>query len=240
MNTQSFLNELQKRIDNCKECYFVNSFNNESIPEHRLSSHWSWWFKNKFPCEKELYYTFFKYNGRSNIVLITLRPSTEWGVADTAGFMLANALKACGLVEEVLELIGDTFVFYEGILVTDLVKCRGSAKEARKMKTLPRACINFLREEFNMVRECSGEEPKIMVMGKPRSTPTRDLLWKYRKELGIHLRSRRDIPCISFHSYRVRFRPRYKQYKEYCQEIYEALKRLEGSWSLSSYSKVER
>jgi len=231
MTGEYLLEELQNRIKKCNACDFVKSFKDESIPEHKMDSQWSWWFKNKFPCEKEIYYTFFKYDGKSNIILVTLRPSTGW-VVDTADFMLANALKACGLVRERFELVGDTFVFYEGILVTDLIKCRGLAKEAKDRrsieKALQSACIKFLREEFDIVRECSGKEPKIFTMGKSGRYQrlVRDILWKYKDELGIEIKSKEDIPCISFHSSMVRASGKYNRYIEYVNEIRNALRKL--------------
>jgi len=138
---------------------------------------------------------FFKQNGSSDIIFVTLRPSTAW-VPDTADFILANALKANGLVKERFELEGDTFIFYEGVLVTDLIKCRGKAKEA--VKRIPENCLMFLNEELAIIRECSKKEPRIIAVGRD----TQRLLYKHKSELGVRVyKSLGDVPRIWLHNY---------------------------------------
>ena len=186
---------LQLRIQGCMECGFARSLNGESLPEHNLNSHWSWWFKNKWPIERELYYTLFKWDESSDIVFTALRPSTSW-IPDTADIFLANALRANGLVRERFKLEDDTFIFYEGVLITDLIKCRGKAKEA--VKSIPKNCLEFLKSELAIVRKCSEREPRIIAIGREAQR----LLYKYRRELGIEAYKRLDeIPWIYLHNY---------------------------------------
>ncbi|MCL7389377.1 MAG: uracil-DNA glycosylase family protein [Thaumarchaeota archaeon] len=198
MSHQTCFSNLQLRIQECTKCNFSKSFEKESLDEHNIPPHWSWWFKNKWPSKRNFYYTFFKPDGSTNIVFITLRPSTEW-VPGTADFFLANALKANSLVRERFELEGDTFIFYEGVLVTDLIKCRGKAKE--DVKRIPENCLMFLNEELAIIRECSKKEPKIIAVGER----AQELLYKHGSELGVRVyENRSNVPRIWLHNYAVR------------------------------------
>jgi len=212
--------DLQMRIEDCRCCVFVKSFEGEGLPEHGLSSHWSWWFRNKWPIEGGFYYTFFKWDGFSNVVFITLRPSTEW-VPDTADFFFANALKVNGLVREVFKFEGDTFIFYEGVLVTDLVKCKGKAKEV--VEKVPEKCLAFIREELDIVRKYSGREPRIIAVGKK----SRELLYEHRIDIGIKAyKSVDDIPWIYLHNYaewQGKRMKRIEAFKKYVNQIREAI-----------------
>jgi uracil-DNA glycosylase len=201
------------------ECSLAGSFDGESLPEHGLPPHWSWWFRNKWPSGRSFYYTFFRWDGSSDIVFAALRPSTAW-VPDTADFLLANALKASGLVKERYELEGDTLVFYEGVLVTDLIKCRGKAKEA--VRSIPRNCLSFFKEELAMVRERSGRWPRIIAVGQE----ARRLLHKHRSDLGITAyRGLDDVPWIWLHNYAEwQGKPGMKKaraFEEYAKQIRE-------------------
>jgi uracil-DNA glycosylase len=203
------------------ECDFVRSFNEESLPEHNLPPHWSWWFRNKWPSERNLYYTFFRWNGFSDIIFVTLRPSTAWA-PDTADFLLASALKANGLVRERFEIEGDTFIFYEGVLITDLIKCRGKAKEV--IRNVPKNCLTFIKEELAIVRECSKREPRIIAVGRDAQR----LLYKHKSELGIKVyKSLDDVPWIYLHNYAEwQGKPnikRGKAFQEYAKQIGEAV-----------------
>ena len=222
------LRELQARIIGCQACReFIESWTEQSVPEHGLSPKWGWWFKNKFPCYTNVHYVFFRYDGKSEYMFIALRPSTGW-VFDTADFFLANALKECELVREVFKVEGDTFVFYEGCFVTDLIKCRGKAKDVRK--EVPEPCLGFLREELEIVRKYSGKEPKVIAVGND----ARDLLWRHRYELNIRswrrFRRKEDAPRIHLHNW-AEWRgkkdvKRRKTFSEYVAEIEKELEKF--------------
>jgi len=214
------LHDLQLRIQECVECDFSRSFNGESLPEHNIDPHWSWWFKNKYPTEHELHYILFKWDESSNIVFTALRPSTSW-IPDTADIFLANALKANGLVREIFKLEDNTFTFYEGVLITDLIKCRGKAREA--VKSIPNNCLEFLKNELAIVRECSGKEPRIIAIGRE----AQKLLYKHRGEIGIEYRRIDEIPWIYLHNYaewqgKANVR-RSEVFQEYVKKIREAI-----------------
>jgi len=214
--------ELQREILECdpEDCPYKRSWDGQSIPEHELPRQWCWWFENKFPCYSGVRYTFFRYDGRSSVVFITLRPSTGWGI-DTADFIFANALRNLGLVEERFKVDErGVLVFYEGALVTDLIKCRGKAGEA--LRRVHYNCLGFLKREIEIVRECSGREPKIVAVGK---SGTRDLLWRYRRELGKRWKSKRDIPCISHPRSALIAKRRYEAFRKYLQEMSGELSR---------------
>jgi len=222
----SELRILQDRILECKACGFVRSFNGESIPEHGLSPKWCWWFRNKYPCVngRVKHYIFFDYNGSSNLVFVSLRPTTGW-LPDTADVFLANALREFGLAAERYEAVGDTFIYYESsVLVTDLIKCRGKAKQ--KVEYIPEACLQFFVEELNIVRKYTGREPLIIAIGEK----TRDLLFKYRLDLGFAWIRKEDIPVIPFHTTAwMKFGKkitRYEAYIEYRNRVAEALRRI--------------
>lgn len=214
------LNELQKRIRQCGACPFSRSFQGESIPSHNISSHWCWWFRNKFPCDEEKYFTFFKYTGSSDIVFVGLRPSTEW-VPDTADFFLANALKFSGLIKERFDFEGNTLIFYESkALITDFIKCRGRARE--RIAEVHDSCLEFLREEFDIVRRFSGEDPKIIAIGRD----TRRMLWKYRDRLGVKWKSIHNIPWIWLHNYATwqgKQTKKYDAFQEYAKCVKSAI-----------------
>ena len=223
------IQKLQRRIYKCDECKGdIELWKEQVIPEHGLSSKWGWWFRNKFPCQADVGYVFFRYDGRSEYVFVALCPSTVW-VFDTADFFLANALKACGLVREVFKLEGDSFVFYEGCFVTDLIKCRRKARDVGK--SVPSRCLHFLREELEMVRACSGKEPKVIAIGKG----TRDILWRYRNKLGIRswnrFKRKEEAPRIYFHSY-AEWRgekkdvKRRKTFEKYVKDIKKEMKKF--------------
>jgi len=152
---------------------------------------------------------------------VTLRPSTAWA-PDTADFLLASALKANGLVRERFEIEGDTFIFYEGVLITDLIKCRGKAKEV--IRNVPKNCLTFIKEELAIVRECSKREPRIIAVGRDAQR----LLYKHKSELGIKVyKSLDDVPWIYLHNYAEwQGKPnikRGKAFQEYAKQIGEAV-----------------
>ncbi|MEL9941006.1 MAG: hypothetical protein QW348_06855 [Ignisphaera sp.] len=185
--------DLQNEVMNCNfvGCPYRGSWDSEKLSEHSLSNKWCWWFKNKFPCGKDVYYILFRYTGELNGVIVALRPTGAW-IIDTANIYLANALKRLGLVEERFAMEKDTFVYYDSrILVTDLIKCKGKAEE--KIRDVPKPCLEFLKKELELVKKITGKEPVVIAMGGESER----LLKKHRSALGI----KNPIQRIPFHSY---------------------------------------
>ena len=80
--------------------------------------------------------------------------------------------------------------------------------------------------------EASGSKAKLFRVSGPWNTP--DGIKSYyekvasvlKDELGIEIKSKEDIPCISFHSSMVRASGKYNRYIEYVNEIRNALRKL--------------
>ena len=153
-------------------------FQNIHYPRPMLPPQWLFWGKNRYPCCKDVYYTLYRYDCSSNIVFVALRPSTEF--MSHSDFLFAHSLISLKLMKEVYAFEQDTFVYYEGPLVTDIIKCRGKAKT--RVTYVPERCLSFLKEELEIVRQASKKEPKVVAVGNEAYR----ILKKHHKEFGIH------------------------------------------------------
>lgn len=136
-------------------------------------------------------------------MLIALRPSTG-DFPSNADMLLAEALIESGLARSVFELDRQALVYYEGVFLTDIIKCRGPAKE--EVKSLPESCKAYLRRELQIV--CPD---RIIAMGGQ----TRDIIWDIRNELGLHNKfpTVEHIPTVWHYTYAFRMR-KIKGYKD--------------------------
>lgn len=199
MISKDALEKLMEEIFNCPEasCEYKSGwedFSMDQFGEVLSPPQWLFWGRNKYPSKKEIYYTLYNYDGRSNIVFIALRPST--GFIDNRNILFARALMKLNLMREVYEYRDDTFIFYEGCFITDIIKCRG---KVGKVKRVPRRCLSFLRKELEIVEKTSGKKPKVIAIGEDAYR----LLKRYSDELGI---DKDDIGKIMHYSQRRKLR----------------------------------
>ncbi len=208
------LTDLMQRIYSCpnRECKYRRdwmTFQRIHYLRPILPPQWLFWGKNKYPYYKKgegTYYTLYEYDCSSNIVFVALRPST--GFISNADFLFAHSLLSLGLMKEVYALKEDTFVFYKGPLVTDIIKCRGKA--GTKVTYVPERCMSFLKEELEIVRQASKKEPKVVAVGDEAYK----ILRKYREEFGI-----RWLSNVWHYTYAQRMGISLEEYIEKLREV---------------------
>jgi len=159
-----------KDILNCKRCElsWKEPKDYNSKPEWELPPQWQFWAKNKFPCRGNVYYTLYRFDPirrmEPNVVFVGLRPSTGH-IPSISDILFANALIECGLAREKFSMDGDRFIYYEtDVLVTDLICCRGLAKEKINAKHV-KTCIDYLIAQFKLLEKYYGSIPKIIAIG---------------------------------------------------------------------------
>ncbi|MEM2185182.1 MAG: hypothetical protein QXD79_07440 [Candidatus Methanomethylicia archaeon] len=180
-----------KDIMNCRRCEFSQREpkHYNSKPEWNLPPQFQFWAKNKFPCKKDVYYTMYQLNPtrwvEPNVVFVSLRPSTGH-IPSISDIIFANALIKHGLAKERFNMDGDRFVYYETyVLVTDLICCRGPAKEMVEARHVE-ACIGHFIKQLEILKEYYGKIPKIIAIGKSITEPKLKLesVKKYLQEVG--------------------------------------------------------
>jgi len=215
------LQELALAILACKEaeCPYRGTFA-ETFYGPGRKPQWLYWWENEFlsqgaprPASIDKYVPF-RYNGNSKIMFVALRPSTE-DFPSNADMLLAEVLIECRLAQLVFGVDKEALVhkealvYYEGVFVTDIIKCRGLAKE--KVERIPESCKSYLRRELEIIRP-----HRIIAMGRQ----TRDILWGIRNEIGLGncFRTVEDIPWRWHYAYAFR-RRKIKEYREQFSEI---------------------
>jgi hypothetical protein len=210
MKIKADLEELAVSILACQEtaCLYRKAFT-ETFYGSSKEPQWLYWWENEFlspaaPRPKGISkYVPFRYSGNPRIMIIALRPSTE-DFPSNADMLLAEALIENRLASPVFEVDRHAFVYYEGIFLTDVIKCRGLAGD--KITNVPDCCKDYLRRELELVHP-----ERIVAMGEQ----ARGILWDIRTDIGFgsSFRTLEDIPSVWHYAYAFRMR-KIREYKD--------------------------
>ncbi|MBO3798313.1 MAG: uracil-DNA glycosylase family protein [Thermoproteota archaeon] len=214
------LEALAKEIFACKSCRYWKDYQEFRGKKGTMAkaSQWLYWAPNeilsrKVPAPSKATKALpFKYNGKSKIMFISMRPSMGeflWSYT----YPLPEALIENRLSKKIFRVEGDTWVCYSGPLITDLVKCRGEA--GKKMKRIPENCIRFLKREIEIVNP-----EAIVAMGND----AKHLLSRYSNELGIEGLFKKEN-TIWHYAYAKRMN-RIDEYKKQFREVMKKTQKI--------------